>query len=58
MYGMECLFRFYSYGLEKRWNANLYRDFEEMTLKVLGGLAWPGEERKKNLVRFARGLQS
>lgn len=34
LYGLECLFRFYSYGLEKRWNAELYRDFEELTLKV------------------------
>ena len=32
-YGMECLFRFYSYGLEKAFSAELYRDFEETTLK-------------------------
>lgn len=33
-YGLECLFRFYSYGLERAWNEELYRDFEELTLKV------------------------
>lgn len=31
---MECLFRFYSYGLERAWSEPLYRDFEELTLKV------------------------
>lgn len=30
-YGMECLFRFYSYGLERAWNDALYRDFEVRT---------------------------
>ena len=33
-YGMECLFRFYSYGLERAWSESLYRDFEDLTLKV------------------------
>ena len=33
---MECLFRFYSYGLERAWSEPLYRDFEELTLKVGG----------------------
>lgn len=26
-YGFECLFRFYSYGLEKRFRLDLYKDF-------------------------------
>lgn len=30
---MECLFRFYSYGLEKKFRADLFRDFEEETLR-------------------------
>jgi hypothetical protein len=25
MYGMECLFRFYSYGLEKNFRGPLYK---------------------------------
>lgn len=33
MYGMECLFRFYSYGLESHFKLELYREFEERTLK-------------------------
>lgn len=33
-YGLECLFRFYSYGLEAHFKQELYREFEEQTLKV------------------------
>ena len=36
-YGMECLFRFYSYGLEKKFRVDVYREFESTTLKVRGG---------------------
>lgn len=32
-YGLECLFRFYSYGLEKKFREDVFRDFEEETLK-------------------------
>lgn len=32
-YGLECLFRFYSYGLEKRFKKKLFDDFQEETLK-------------------------
>ena len=38
-YGLDCLFRFYSYGLEKRFDENVYRDFEEQTYKVRRGEA-------------------
>ena len=31
-YGIECLFRFYSYGLEKKYRDDLYNDFEQLTL--------------------------
>jgi len=31
-YGIECLFRFYSYGLERRFRAELYSDFQLETL--------------------------
>lgn len=33
-YGMECLFRFFSYGLEKTFRLDVYQDFEDTTLKV------------------------
>ena len=32
-YGLECLFRFFSYGLEKKFRPDLYRDFQAETLK-------------------------
>ena len=36
-YGMECLFRFYSYGLEKQFSEQLFRDFEATTLQARTG---------------------
>jgi hypothetical protein len=33
MYGLECLFRFYSYGLEAKFKPELYKDFEQVTLR-------------------------
>ena len=33
-YGRECLFRFYSYGLQSHFQAALFKDFEQETLKV------------------------
>lgn len=32
-YGLECLFRFYSYGLEKRFREEVFSDFQQETLK-------------------------
>ena len=32
-YGLECLFRFYSYGLEKKFREDLFQDFQEETLR-------------------------
>ena len=32
-YGLECLFRFYSYGIEKRFRSELFHDFQEETLR-------------------------
>lgn len=31
-YGLELLFRFYSYGLEKKFRPEVYKDFEDATL--------------------------
>lgn len=33
-YGKECLFRFYSYGLQAHFQASLFKDFEQETLQV------------------------
>lgn len=32
-YGIECLFRYYSYGLERKFKKDLYKDFEEEVLR-------------------------
>ena len=32
-YGLECLFRYYSYGLEKKFREDVFQDFQEETLK-------------------------
>jgi len=32
-YGLECLFRLYSYGLEKESRADLFEDFQQLTLQ-------------------------
>ncbi|KER32004.1 hypothetical protein X801_07411 [Opisthorchis viverrini] len=32
-YGMECLFRFYSYGPEKRFRKAIFRDLQEEALR-------------------------
>jgi len=32
-YGLECLFRYFSYGLERRFRAELYADFQTETIR-------------------------
>jgi la-related protein 1 len=32
-YGLECLFYYYSYGLEKNFMIDIYRDFELLTIE-------------------------
>jgi len=32
-YGLECLFRFFSYGLEKKYRKDLVQDFMEFTIR-------------------------
>lgn len=36
-YGQECLFRFFSYGLEKGFKDTLYLEFESLVSVVVGG---------------------
>lgn len=31
-YGLECLFRLFSYGLERKWREHLFRDFQNVAL--------------------------
>lgn len=37
-YGIECLFRYYSYGLERKFRPELYKDFMTETIKVSNDL--------------------
>jgi hypothetical protein len=32
-YGIECLFRFYTYGLEKHFRQEVFEDFQRETLR-------------------------
>ena len=32
-YGLECLFRYFSYGLEKKFRPEIYKDFRNEMLK-------------------------
>lgn len=32
-YGLECLFRYYTYGLEKHFRQEVFEDFEAETLR-------------------------
>lgn len=43
-YGLECLFRYYSYGLEKKFRPDIFKDFQEETIKDYEAgrcLIWP-----------------
>ncbi|CAF1301564.1 unnamed protein product [Rotaria sordida] len=37
-YGVECLFRFYTYGIEKHFRQHVFEDFQHETLYQLYGL--------------------
>jgi hypothetical protein len=40
-YGLECLFRYYSYGLEKKFRLDIFKDFQEETMKDYeAGKSW------------------
>lgn len=47
-YGLECLFRYYSYGLEKKFRPDIFKDFQEETMKdyEAGELTWRLEHRE------------
>ncbi|CAF4582307.1 unnamed protein product, partial [Rotaria magnacalcarata] len=32
-YGVECLFRFYTYGLENNFRQHVFEDFQQETLR-------------------------
>ncbi len=53
-YGQECLFRFYSYGLEIRFDQQLYEEFEECTLNDYRQQSLYGLEKFWAFCHFAK----
>lgn len=46
-YGLECLFRYYSYGLERKFRPDIFKDFQEETIKDYEA----GEKSPKEQIR-------
>jgi len=53
-YGLECLFRFYSYGLEKHWRKDLFVDFQEETIRDLNNGQLYGLEKFWAFLKYAK----
>ena len=45
MYGLQTLFRYYSYGLEADWHAGRFRDFQHAVLQDLARESTYGLEK-------------
>ncbi|KAE9546053.1 hypothetical protein FO519_010735 [Halicephalobus sp. NKZ332] len=55
-YGIESLFRFYSYGLEKRFRPQLYKEFQdEVVADIKRGYTF-GLEKFQALLNFSKTL--
>ncbi len=54
-YGAECLFRMYSYGMEREYRASLFNDFQQLTLRDLREGRLYALEKLWALFQFARG---
>jgi hypothetical protein len=48
MYGLQTLFRYYSYGLEADWHAGRFRDFQHAVLEDLERGSTYGLEKVRN----------
>jgi hypothetical protein len=53
-YGLECLFRFYSYGLERKFRPDIYREFQEETLKDYDAGQLYGLEKFWAFLKYSR----
>jgi len=51
---LECLFRFYSYGLERKFRPELYKDFQEETLRDHEGGQLYGLEKFWAFIKYYR----
>ena len=52
-YGIECLFRFYSYGLEKKFRLEVFNDFQTDTLDDFNAGQLYGLEKFWAFLRYA-----
>ena len=57
-YGLECLFRFYSYGLEKKFRPDLYRDFQAETMRDCESGQLYGLEKFWAFMKYYKYFQS
>ncbi|CAF0744012.1 unnamed protein product [Brachionus calyciflorus] len=53
-YGLECLFRFYSYGLEKKFRPDLFKDFEKETINDYDNGQLYGLEKFWAFLKYSR----
>ena len=53
-YGLECLFRFYSYGLERKFRSDIYKEFQSETLKDYDEGQLYGLEKFWAYLRYSR----
>lgn len=51
-YGLQTLFRYYSYGLEQTWHAGRFRDFQVAVLKDLALGSDYGLEKLWAFIKF------
>ena len=53
-YGLECLFRFYSYGLENHFRQDLFDDFQVETIRDMEAGKYSGQSISLIQVTFNR----
>lgn len=53
-YGLECLFRFFSYGLEKSFNAELLEDFQAFVVCDLANCYCYGLEKYWAFLKYKK----
>lgn len=53
-YGLECLFRFYSYGLEKLFRPQVFEDFQDLTLSDYKKGTLQKDDRQRCLIEGVR----
>lgn len=57
-YGLECLFRFYSYGLETHFRPLLYKDFQKESLEDVASNQLYGLEKFWAFLKYYKNADS